>query len=143
MITIELIGGGAAIVDDQDEALVRSRVWYRHVAGPNVYVRDGQRVYLHRLILGASASDEIDHKNGNGLDNRRSNLRFVTRTQNNLNRRGVRGCYFEERTKKWRADLWFEGQRTRLGRFATEEAAHAAYLAKKKEMLGPDFELKE
>jgi HNH endonuclease len=88
----------------------------------------------HRLIWVwhyGPLSQELDHINGNGLDNRIENLRAVTRSQNNWNREGIRGTSFIKATRKWRASIYVGDRQKHLGTFATEQLAHAAYLEAK------------
>lgn len=80
---------------------------YRWTLSAGIYVISSgghkiKRIYLHHLILGKPAKGlEVDHINENPLDNRKTNLRFVDRTINNLNRKGSKGCWFRKDTKKW------------------------------------------
>ena len=95
-------------------------------------------VYLaHRLawfyVHGEWPEAEIDHRNGVRTDNRLSNLRLATSTQNKQNRRNARGTTpFRGR---WKAQIGLGNKVTKyLGMFDTEEEAHQAYLAAKTEM---------
>jgi len=94
---------------------------------------------VHRLILDAPRGTIVDHIDHDGLNNKRSNLRLVTQSQNQQNRpkanrnskSGVRGVYFHTRRRKWVATVNQprEGQRPKLlwlGQFDTLEAAAAA-----------------
>jgi hypothetical protein len=82
---------------------------------------------LHRLITGAPAGMEVDHKNGNGLDNRRANLRVCTHAQNMMNmpkvkaRSGFRGV--RRMKNRWHARIQVRGKETHLGAFPTAEDA--------------------
>jgi len=87
---------------------------------------------MHILITGYKIGRRVDHINGNGLDNRRSNLRIATSQQNNRNRKicnlntsGFKGVRLDR--NKWRADIRIDGKRKNLGRFVNPEAAAAAY----------------
>lgn len=103
--------------------------------------RDGSRtrVLMHRELLGLPAGQdpEVDHRNGNGLDNRRSNLRTVVSSQNNQNRQGakrgtpsgVRGVSREARRGKWRAQAELTGRQYHLGYFDTIGEAEAVVVA--------------
>jgi hypothetical protein len=141
---IETPSGISALIDDADASLVQTFRWYEHRAKSKVYLRGykGSRrnglVYLHHVICRRSPGMEIDHINGDGLDNRRSNLREVDRTHNNANRKFVRGCHFEKSTGKWRAEISKNGTRYRLGRFPTMQDARDAYRVKK-QALYPGF----
>lgn len=128
-----------AIIDDEDFDRVSQHTWYafpgRHTfyAGTNIR-RDDRQVQLamHRLLLGLGFGDKRfgDHVDGNGLNNRRQNIRIATRGQNGANRRSAKGSSsrfvgvsFNKYHKKWTAKI-----RTRwLGYFETEVEAAAAY----------------
>ncbi|BAK66857.1 putative endonuclease [Sphingobium sp. SYK-6] len=127
MARTPLSRGLFAIIDDEDEHLVAGIKWHAHPVERSTggfYAVNGRggakptlagRRYMHRLILGASASQLVDHVNGDGLDNRRANLRIATRRQNNINRQttnrwGFRGI---ERTAsgRWRSLIRVDGRR--------------------------------
>ena len=89
---------------------------------------------LHRVIMNAPKGMIVDHKNGNGLDNRRENLRLATFTQNNYNaskRKNTssqyKGVYFSKSRQRWRASIRFDGKRISLGTFKAEIDAAKAY----------------
>src|SRR5690242_17796567 len=93
---------------------------------------------MHRVIMNASADIHVDRINGDGLDNRRENLRLCTRDENMMNRRknsnnssGYKGV---DRNKgKWRAYIQVDKKWIHLGYFSTaEQAAHAYDNAAKK-----------
>lgn len=89
---IKLTQGMRAKVDDEDYARLAAFSWQVQVGQYTNYAvrlsRGTQRtIYMHREIMGTPDGLYTDHKNRNGLDNRRSNLRNVDGTQNNLNRR--------------------------------------------------------
>lgn len=103
----------------------------------------GKTTYLHRLITNAPKGMDVDHMNGNALDNRRENLRVCTRSENLLNmRRGNRGKYSQHKgvgrtpAGKWRAYISVENKYVHLGHFDTEDEAVAAYEAKASELRG-------
>ena len=138
MKEIQLSKGRIAIVDDEDHAAVVSSKWYvwngyaiRHLGLING-VKKSQK--MHRMIMGEPSGLEIDHINGNKLDNRRSNLRACTRQQNKLNRgpyannkSGMKGVSWHAQTSKWRATIRFNNKITHLGLFNSKDAAHHAY----------------
>lgn len=90
---------------------------------------------MHRLILGAPAGIGVDHRNGDGRDNRRLNLRLATRTQNAQNRSKNRdktssrykSVYARRRKGPWYAQIRIRGRNKHLGVFETEEEAALAY----------------
>lgn len=138
MKVIELDKGQAAIVDDEDfESLAQYR-WFFSRKGyvTRRITKDGKRILLmmHRVIMGATHDQQVDHKNMNRLDNRRENLRFATRSQNGANskarssnRLGIKGVC--ARHGKFTAQINSMGKNTHLGTFDTAEEASAAYFS--------------
>lgn len=135
---IKLTRAKVAIVDDEDFPVVSRFRWFAHFNGRKWYaMREtaGQVIRMHRLILGADCDGKfVDHRNGDGLDNRRSNLRAATKSQNAVNRgarsnskHGLVGISFDKRRKKWEAAVSPSGKKIHLGRFATKEEAARAY----------------
>jgi len=97
--------------------------------------KNGQTIYMHREIMNAPAGMEIDHMNGNGLDNRRAILRICTEAQNQQNskkRTGkssvFKGVSWEKDRRKWRASIKpVNKKRFNIGRFVSEIDAAKAY----------------
>lgn len=94
---------------------------------------EGKTHKAHRLawlyVHGKWPDGEIDHINNQVADNRISNLRDVSKSLNQQNRRTVRGCSRDG--SRWKAQIRFNGQFMHLGCFASESEAHGAYLAAK------------
>ncbi len=93
-------------------------------------------IYMHRVIMDAPSGMEIDHKNLNGLDNQKHNLRVATRAQNSRNAAKIRGrkctsqfkgVSWKKRDSKWRASITVGGKARHLGTFDSEEQAAIAY----------------
>ena len=91
-------------------------------------------VYLHRQILGAPAGLHVDHIDGNGLNNCRSNLRLATPAQNQHNGRkridnssGAKGVSQLRQSGRWRAYIFVGGKQKSLGHFDTKAEAAEAY----------------
>ena len=98
---------------------------------------------MHRVILDAPAWRGVDHVNGNGLDNRRANLRFADQTFNQANaRRGrsstsrYKGVTLVKKSGRWLAQTTRNGKTVFLGYHDTEEAAALAYDAYAREAFG-------
>ena len=98
---------------------------------------DGRAYYVHRLVWllhhGAWPERQIDHINGNVLDNRIENLRDATPTENSQNRQH-RGTSYDSRSGKWRARIMVNGRSTNLGAFQSEADARRAYVTAKLEV---------
>ena len=77
---------------------------------------------------------EIDHKDRNSKNNHISNLRYVTKTKNVLNKE-AKGCYYVPRKNRWQARLGLGNKKIQIGYFKTEEEARAAYVAAKEAIL--------
>lgn len=96
---IPLTQGKYAIVDDADYEWLNQWKWYARKSGRNWYVNrmtprknnGREMVFMHRVILDAPENKVVDHKNKNGLDNRRENLRLCSPGQNIRNSRTPRG----------------------------------------------------
>lgn len=149
MKTVPLHGrkaaGRVALVDDGDYDLVSGYRWRIHEQkqpngtawGPYARTdghRDGRRVIIlmHQLITGYP---KTDHRNGDGLDNQRHNLRPTTTAQNNHNQQPCRGhsshfkgVTWNKKVSKWQAQIKVSGKSRYLGVFASEEDAARAYV---------------
>lgn len=140
MVQVPLTQNKFAIVDDEDAERVLQRKWHYHRKkcggeyAKHSYRKNGKiiDVLMHRFILDAPPGVEIDHKNNNGLDNRRENLRLATSAENKRNRgiqrhnkSGYKGVQLEY--GRWSAIIWVDGVRIRIGTFDTKEEAARAY----------------
>lgn len=131
-----LTQGCVAIIDAVDVHLIEGANWYAvktksgYYAGRNV---DGRIHFMHHAVHGRRAGMLTDHKNGNGLDNRRENLRDATNGQNMANRRRssnaakAKGVSYVPKLGKFKAYLQVNKVRHTLGYFDTMEEARAAY----------------
>lgn len=144
MKEIPLTQGLIALVDDEDYDFLRQFTWYAQKAPRDgtYYARTtsrrregkSQRYRMHRLILQAPEGLEVDHIDGNGLNNCKSNLRIVNHQQNHMNKRKARTGNKSSRFKgvlrydtRWMARITINGRLTYLGIFADEVMAARAY----------------
>lgn len=154
MIEIPLTRGKVALIDDDDAEAVLAFQWHAHRNSKDLWYAmqtvkhrsTGSAIYLHRVILNAPPETKVDHKNGDGLDNRRANLRIATHAENlrnsglsSNNSSGFKGVSFVRHrflSKPWHARIMLNRKQTHLGYFATAEDAARAYDAKAKELFG-------
>lgn len=136
----------AALVDPEDFDAMNAHTWRRHSRG---YACRGRSIngrfrviLLHREIMHPPPGLEVDHLNGDKLDNRRANMRLVTHAQNAQNRSKFGGRYsqhrgvcFDKRSGRWVAGVKLNGVRHNLGYFDTEVAAADAALEGRKRLL--------
>lgn len=113
---------GEAIIDSEDVDKVKDTKWYKdcgYVKG----TKDDKGIKLHRFLLNCEDEYDVDHINHNTLDNRKSNLRKVTRSQNMQNRKCKGYKYVKG---KYRVEIRRNGIRYNLGRYIIEEEAKYA-----------------
>ena len=133
---IPLTQGKFALVDEADaEWILGMGSWHATWGNCTWYARGAAcgrpRVFMHALIAGTPGPD---HVNGNGLDNRRANLREATQSQNSANRElsssntsGYKGVSWSRGTRKWVAQIGVNGRRIYLGLFADPAEGARAY----------------
>lgn len=133
---IELAGGHVCLIDDEDLPIAEERRWSAMKTKGPTYARSTIRantgcgftsILLHRLIAKPGPGQVVDHINGNGLDNRRANLRLCSHRQNlaNSSKRAPAASVYKGVSRsrgRWRADCGGY-----LGVFKTEEEAARAY----------------
>jgi len=132
---IPLTKGKMAIVDDDDFEELSKYKWNLHPKGYGYSKIFGKNTLMHRFIIGDIGDSHVDHANGNGLDNRRINLRPCTRSENMANRRGCQrnntsgycGVAYHKKRGRWRAEIGLNGNKIFLGFYDTPEAAARAY----------------
>ena len=153
---IPLTRGYEAVIDASDIHLVDGVHWH---ACPD-FRRDGtiravyairtdrtspkpRSVSLHRVIAGTPPGFETDHIDGDGLNNRKANLRIATNVHNQHNQRlqsnnssGVKGVSWHKATNKWAAHIGIARRRKHLGLFSNLDDAAAAYARASAELHG-------
>lgn len=138
---IPLTQGYVAVVDEEDFESVSAHCWHVQVDKRRPSIQYARRdvgdsaVFMHQQILGFPKGCEIDHINGNGLDNRKKNLRKSSKSQNHQNqiirgdsKTGFKGVSrYSNRPGLWRARISVGGKRLHLGCFSSPEEAARAY----------------
>lgn len=140
---IQLTQGKTATVDDEDFEYLSQFKWCAHKIRNTFYAErcvllpNGKhiQIYMHREIMGLKTGDirQVDHRNRNGLDNQKFNLRISTISQNHANAasRGgsskYKGVSWHKATKRWRAQIGIEKHLTHIGLFDSEIEAAINY----------------
>lgn len=146
MAELPLTRGCVAIVDDDDVPVLRLHKWRVSFVKGLAYAitttgtRGNQRTFsMHRFLMDAEKGETIDHRDGDGLNNRRSNLRICTQQQNLANMRprvgspnGYKGVSCDDRRDAWYARIGG----IYIGAYDDAEAAARAYDAKAREIHG-------
>lgn len=125
---------GWALVDDEDYEELNKYSWCIGSGGYAITViKNVRTILMHRLILNAKKGEEIDHKFGNKLDNRKSKLRFCTRAENTRNQglskantTGAKGID-QLPSGRWRAKIKVGPKRIHIGVFPSKLDASRAY----------------
>jgi hypothetical protein len=146
--TIPLTRGKFALVDDEDYERIAAHRWYarpdggkgsRYYAGRQGRRDDGRQfqILMHREVLWLQSPGhvpQVDHRDGDGLNNTRVNLRTATPAENQHNQQPrsggtsiYKGVYWDRSRRCWRASIRLHGKTCNLGYFDTEDEAAAAY----------------
>lgn len=121
------------LIDEEDLQILGKLPASLHQGYVKVHLKD-KTVLAHRLILVPPDGYEVDHIDRNGFNNKQSNLRAVTRGENNYNMRpksdntsGYKGVHYYKAYNKYQAYINVRGVRMNLGYYETAEAAAQAY----------------
>ena len=140
-IQVPLTRGKVAVVDSADAGSVSGLLWCAQPIGNSWYAvtrlpSDGRLIRMHRAVMGAGFGDlrKVDHIDGDGLNNRRSNLRWADKSSNGCNRgpaannkSGFKGVSFDRRRGQWIAQIHRGDSTFHLGSFDDPVAAARAY----------------
>lgn len=169
MKTIKMTRGFEAIVDDEDFEFLNQLKWHANPIGKRMYAQSGcwdkkfkkkYNIRMHRFLLKPKSNEQVDHINGNGLDNRRCNLRILSRVQNlrafNIKRKLCssiyRGVFWHKGHQRWLASICFNSKAIYVGVFKSENEAALAWNKKALELgffpealnvIPTDFPLKQ
>jgi hypothetical protein len=158
MMQIITTNGHIVILNKSDFSKVCNHTWYA-LKNRNTYyaVRKvslgistltgkqiRQMLYMHRVIMDTPPNKITDHRDGNGLNNTRYNLRVCTVSQNNQNRKKqnkpalsqYKGVTYNKKDSRWIAQIWFDHNNNFLGGYANEIDAAIAYNKKASELFG-------
>lgn len=152
---VPLTKGYVAIIDVEDVPLVQGQNWCAYLDRNTVYAKrkgpmpERRTICMHRIIMGDPLGLEVDHRDGNGLNNRKrgetGNLRVATRSQNAQNQAmsvrntsEIKGVSWEDSRQKWRADIKVNCKNVAFGRFDSKEAA-GARVREKRLVLHSEF----
>lgn len=142
IVEIPLTQGKVARIDEADAELVgrykwhavyRRQTWY---AATSAELRKGRSIYMHRFIMGAEA-EHVDHRDHDGLNNTRKNLRVCSNAENRRNTQKTRGAAKykgvsqdkRQPGRPWSAYIWKDNRKISLGSYETQEEAARAYNA--------------
>jgi hypothetical protein len=153
MKEIQLGNGLYAVVDKEDFEFLAQWKWHAQKDGNTFYAirdfcvkRKRTTVRMHRLVNQTPDGLDTDHINGNGLDNRKTNLRTATRQQNIINRgmlstnkSGYRGVSWRKGQNKWRAQICVNYKVIHIGSFGLLHEAVSAYKEKDEELRGNEI----
>lgn len=142
MLEIPLTRGYVALIDEEDYLIVKTYKWHVNISGKKKYAmhlfkhKDDDKFHhylMHRLIINAPLGKYVDHINGDGLDNRKCNLRLCTNADNQHNQRSIRGlskykgvCW-DKYNGKWKAAIKCKDKNYNLGAYKDEIEAALAY----------------
>lgn len=163
IVFLPLSQGKVAVIDFDDFEKVRPYKWHLSKSQNNLYARhnfsnDAGYLILHRFLLDAPDNMDVDPRDGDGLNNRRNNIRLCTPSQNAQARQrkrpsmtsSFRGVFWDKHKAHkaaWTARLRFNGKNIHCGSFKKEEDAARAYDKKAIELFGewasPNFPIKE
>lgn len=139
MKKIPLTQGKFALVDDEDYERLMQWNWQYHPSSKGV----ARSLFMHEAILGKKEGKEIDHIDGNPLNNCRANLRHCTHSQNmqhQLHQKGrsskYRGVSWSPRGRRWQASIGHHRKLFWLGYFDTEKEAAEVYDVKATKLFG-------
>ena len=152
MKEIKLTQNKVALVDDENFEYLNQFKWYTARNGRTWYARrhasriNGKQklIQMHRIIINAPKHLQVDHVNGDGLDNRKENLRLCTHQENHFNIKNThknnklrtKGITWHKTIKKFRAQIMINKKAIHLGYFNVMGDADSAYRIAEEKYFG-------
>lgn len=140
---------GWAKIDLDDIEKIKDHKWSFATSGYTSTGKASNRLYMHRFIMNPPSNMQVDHINGDKLDNRKSNLRVCTVQQNRFNSKlssrnksGKTGVYYARKEQKWVAQIKVNKKCKYLGSFSFFEDAAKVRIAAENKYFG-EFAYKE
>jgi len=137
--------GNVALVDDADYDALAKFKWHLSCGYACRYIGNNKHSRMHREILNAPPGTEVDHADGNRLNNQRSNIRLCNGSQNQINKgpqpcntSGFKGVSWHKQKGRWQAQISVNGRNKYIGHYDTPADAAAAYRAEAVRLHG-DF----
>src|SRR3990167_1985734 len=144
--------GKITIISDEDYTQLAQHKWRVYINSGKLYaarwekgktMKTRKHIKMHQVIMNPLKGLIVDHIDGDGLNNRRDNLRIVSNRQNTINRRKsvgtssqFKGVYKAKNTIKWRSYIKTNNRQIYLGMFDTEHQAALVYDLWAKDMFG-------
>lgn len=131
------------LCDIEDWERLKECYWIEQL-GYAVAIKDYEWLRFHRVVMKIDDPKiQVDHINGNKLDNRKSNLRLCTNQENSMNKyensnntSGYKGVYFDKERGKWRGAIQYNGKSIKSSkRYNTPEEAYQWYIKKSNELF--------
>lgn len=146
---IKLFSGEMVKIDEEDYEIIKNYKWrlnktkkYKYAVAYKLKSKN-KTVVMHRLIMKATKRQMIDHINGDGLDNRKLNLRFCNKSLNAANsclhrdnKSGYKGVHWSNRDKKWYSQITLNYKQRLIGLYDNKDDAACAYDKVAQELFG-------
>ena len=137
MRELSMSKGFVALADENDYELLSMYHWWPDRRSNTIYARahiGGKKVYMHLLLMGSNRGFHVDHRDRNGLNNQRYNLRISTVSQNLANQKirtggtsRFKGVCWSKRLSKWHVTTKVRNKSVGIGYFTSETEAALAY----------------